>query len=279
MFLRNRAGDVRLVWRLLLLVVPFLGAAYLLRYVPIRIQTEVFIDRGLSESTALSRARHLILEDPVWSSIVGAIQGLFWYPLLCFLLKVVERRACSLRDLGFAPGRRSLSLIPLGLALALILYRGYFWVGSFFNQAAFIWSPTRLNAATITLMSLNFVTNGFGEETAFRAYFQDRLIQRHGLWVGIALASSSFVLLHLLIYRYSGLFLIASILLAAVYGILYVWTGSIYLVGTMHAVFNLVPKLLVQWPPDLGLLVVHGLVLLVVILISRWRVEKKGRLP
>jgi membrane protease YdiL (CAAX protease family) len=258
---------------------PFLVVAYLLRYVPIRVQTGILIDRGVSRSTALSRARYLILEDPVCSSIVGAIQGLIWYPLVCLVVRVVEGGPCSLEDLGLAPRRRSLLLVPLGVVLALILYAGTFWVGRFFNETAFSWSPARLNTITVALVSLNFLTNGFGEETAFRAYFQDRLIQRHGLWVGIALASGSFVLLHLLIYRYSGRFLIASILLAAVYGILYVWTGSVYLVGTMHAVFNLAPRLLDQRPPGIGLLVVHGLGLLAVILIFGWRAERKGRLP
>jgi hypothetical protein len=82
----------------------------------------------------------------------------------------------------------------------------------------------------------------------------------------VHLSSSLFVLLHLLITRYSGVVLIASILLTAIYGILYAWTGSVYLVGTMHAVFNLAPRLLDQWPPDVGLLAVHSIGLVIVII-------------
>jgi membrane protease YdiL (CAAX protease family) len=198
---------------------------------------------------------------------VGIIQGLTWYPLLALLIRKVEKRVVSAGDFGLKPNRNSFLLVLLGIILALGLYFGYFWVGGFFSQTSFSWSPTKLSILAIFLMSLDFITNGFGEETAFRAYFQSRLIQRHGTWIGIVLASSSFVLLHLLIYQYSGLVLIASILLAAIYGVLYVWTGSIYLIGTMHAAFNLTPRLLDQWPPDIGLLIVNGLGLLIVILL------------
>jgi membrane protease YdiL (CAAX protease family) len=267
MLLKNQGGEIRLIWRLLLLVVPFLTVAYLLRYVPIQLQTEIFINQGLPRSTALTRARTLVLEDPVWASVVGIIQGLTWYPLLTLLIRKVEKRVVSADDFGLNPSRNSFFLVLLAIILALGLYFGYFGVGGFFSQTSFSWSPEKLSILAILLMSLDFITNGFGEETAFRAYFQSRLIQRHGIWIGIALASSSFVLLHLLIYQYSGPVLIASVLLAAIYGVLYVWIGSIYLIGTMHALFNLVPRLLDQWPPDSGLLIVNGLGLLIVILL------------
>ena len=69
---------------------------------------------------------------------------------------------------------------------------------------------------------------------------------RHGLWLGIAIASSSAVLLRPLICRFSALVVVARILLAATYGILYLWTGSFYLMGTRHAVLNPAPQLLEQ---------------------------------
>ena len=47
MILKNKEGQVRLIWHLFLLVVPFLLVAYLLRYVPIRVQTGILIEQGL----------------------------------------------------------------------------------------------------------------------------------------------------------------------------------------------------------------------------------------
>jgi len=274
MILKNSEGEVRLIWLLLLLVIPFLIAAYLLRYIPIRIQTTILINQGLSESTALSQARTTFLEKPIGSSLVGLIQGLLWYPIVCFLIRRVNKKNCDLKSLGLALGMKKFLLIPLGLILGLVMYFGYFLVGSFFNQGEFVWSPVKLGTTATILVSLNFIINGLGEETAFRAYWQDRLIHRHGLWIGIILASASFVLLHLLLYHFSVEFLVSSILLACLYGILYVWTGSIFLVGTMHAVFNLTPQLLQQWPSDAGIIIVNSIALALATIIYLWFRER-----
>ena len=162
-------------------------------------------------------------------------------------------------------------MILLGMLIAVIFYLGYIWFGHLVYKSPTSWSLTGFSTLPVILLTLNFLTNGFGEEIAFRAYFQDRLIQRHGTWVGVTLASSSFVLVHLLIFPFSITEILAGILLAGIFGILYVRTGSIYLIGTMHAMFNLLPRLFDQWSSDLGLLVIHGLGLLILILImGRW---------
>jgi membrane protease YdiL (CAAX protease family) len=126
------------------------------------------------------------------------------------------------------------------------MYFGYLGVASVFNQRQFMWSPAKLNPLPLVLLPLNFSINGFGEETAFRVYWQDRLIHHYGIWYGIVLVSASFVLLHLLVDRFSVMFLFISFFLASLYWILYVWTGSVFFKGTMHAVFNLTPQLLRQ---------------------------------
>jgi membrane protease YdiL (CAAX protease family) len=156
-------------------------------------------------------------------------------------------------------------LIAVGLLLGSMMYFAYFAAGSIFHESAFAWSPEKLGVLPLILVALDMLANGFGEETAFRAYWQRLLVDRHGLWFGIVLASASFVLLHLLIARFTVMALLASILLACLYGILYVWTGSVFLVGTMHTLFNLAPRLLGQWPSDIGLLIVNGLALAVAV--------------
>jgi membrane protease YdiL (CAAX protease family) len=269
MILKNKEGKVRLIWRLFLLVAPFLLAAYLLRYVPIRIQTRILTEQGLPESVALSQVRNLFLEDPIGASIVGIIQGLLWYVLVCLLVRSMEKQSCTLRSFGLSLNSKSLVLMILGFVSGLILYFGYFAVGSIFDQAPIAWSPVKIGILPIILVSLDMLANGFGEETAFRAYWQRLLVDRHGLWFGIILASTSFVLLHLLIARFTVGALLAGILLACLFGILYVWTDSIFLVGAMHATLNLAPRLLGPWPSDSSLLIVHSLILVIVVILYR----------
>jgi membrane protease YdiL (CAAX protease family) len=276
MILKNKEDQVRLIWRLSMLVVPFLLAAYLLRYIPIRIQTRILIEQGLPESAALSQARNLFLEDPIGASIVGIVQGLLWYVLVCLLVRSIEKQPCVLRSFGLLLNDKSLVLMILGFILGLIMYFGYFAVGSIFDQSPIAWSPAELGILPIILVSLDMLTNGFGEETAFRAYWQRLLVDRHGLWFGIILASTSFVLLHLLIARFTVIALLAGILLACVFGILYIWADSIFLVGAMHATLNLAPRLLGPWPSDISLLIVNGFILVVVVILYL-RVVKVAR--
>jgi membrane protease YdiL (CAAX protease family) len=266
MILKNKEGKVRLIWRLCLLVVPFLLAAYLLRYIPIRIQTGILISRGFSESAALSQASYIFLEDPIGVSIVGILQGLLWYGLVYVLIRSIEKKPCVLRNFGMALNGKNFILIALGFLLGCFMYFGYFTIGIAFNSSPFEWSTSKLGTLPFVLVSLDMLANGFGEETAFRAYWQRLLVDRHGLWLGILLASASFILLHLLIARFTIIALMASILLACLYGILYVWTDSIFLVGTMHTTFNLAPRLLDQWPSDISLLLVNGLALAIAVI-------------
>ena len=273
MLLKNKAGEIRLIWRLLLLVIPFLLAAYMLRYIPIRIWAGILMYGGLSATAARSQAMVLFMEDPVVVSIIGILQGLLWFVIVCVLLRTTEKRPCVSKSFGLAFTRKSLVLALLGLMMGLILNVVYYSVDSLINRAAFVWSPAELGMLPVVLVTLDMLANGFGEEAAFRAYWQRLLIERHGLWVGILLASAIFVLLHLLVAHYTAIALLAGILIACLFGILYVWTGSIFLVGTLHATFNLVPRLQGQWPSDIALLIVNALALVIAVILYLWVVK------
>jgi len=270
MVIKNKSGEVRLIWRLALLVLPFLIIAYLLRLIPIRIQIGILINQGIPVAFAESRARTLFMEDPVASSIIGIIQGLTWYLLVFIIINWVEKGSLTLSSFGLAAKGNSLRLISFGVLLGLVMYLGYLGVGTLFEENSLVWSLKKLGILPFLLIFFNLLINGFGEETAFRAYFQTRLVNRHGLWLGIALASITFILLHLIIYPFTGMVIVAGIFLAGFFGILYIWTGSVIMVGIMHTIFNLAPRVLGNWPSDLSLLIVNALAfLLAAVLFSR----------
>jgi membrane protease YdiL (CAAX protease family) len=175
------------------------------------------------------------------------------------MLKWVEKRPVSLDRLGLAARKNGFRLVGLGLVIGLLMYFGYLGIGSLPGETEWVWSPENDSWLPLTLIFLNILVNGFGEETAFRAYLQRAFIHRHGLWWGIGLTSVIFVTLHLLLYDFSILVLAAGILLSGMFGLLTVWTGSIFLSGTMHVIFNLAPRLSGLWPSDLSLLIINGL--------------------
>ncbi|MFN2146107.1 MAG: hypothetical protein ACK2T7_12205, partial [Anaerolineales bacterium] len=73
--------------------------------------------------------------------------------------------------------------------------------------------------------------------------------------------------LHLLVAQFTVITIIAGISIACLFGILYVWTESVYLVGAMHATLNLAPRLLGQWPSDVSLLIVNSLTLAIAVIL------------
>jgi membrane protease YdiL (CAAX protease family) len=274
---RNKANEVRLIWLVILLVAPFLLIAFLLRFIPIRILIFIYTRQGLSPSYANDLAQSLLMQDTVWSSLIGIIQGLMWYPIIYSLIKWVERRECSLSVFGFHQSSKKIWLVPIGLIAGIMLYLCYMFTEGLLTNKTIDLTFSQIGLLSAFLLTLNFFTNGFGEESAFRAYLQERIIQRHGLWVGIVIASSVFILLHLIIYRIEIIELMAGIILAAIFGILYVWSESVFLVGTMHAIFNLIQTLSLQWPSDQSLLIVNLLVL-TIILIAFLIVRRKEKL-
>jgi membrane protease YdiL (CAAX protease family) len=275
MILNNKRDQIRLVWRLFMLVVPFFLAAYLLRYVPIRIQAGILMDRGLPGPAALSQARVMFLEDPVGVSVIGIIQGLLWFLLVCANLRYIEKRPCTSKSFGLSFDGKRLVLVAPGILLGLVIYFSYFAVEGASGQSSLPWSPVKMAVLPLILISLDMLANGFGEEAAFRAYWQRLLVDRHGLWFGIILASVSFVLLHLLVAHFTVIALLAGIFLACLLGILYVWSDSIFLVGALHTTLNLAPRLLGTWPSDISLLVVNGFTLAVAVILYLW-VKRRG---
>lgn len=255
--LRNKDNEIRLIWLVFLLVAPFLLIAFLFRFIPIRILMLVYTQQGLSSAYANDLAQSLIMQDRVWSSLIGIVQGLLWYPIIFGLIRWVERREFSIQAFGFQQSKKKIWLLPAGMMLGFVLYLGYIFVEGLLSQHAIEISFTSIGLLSAILLALNFLTNGFGEESAFRAYLQQRVIERHGLWIGIAFSSTVFILLHLIIYRIEILELLAGVILAAIFGILYVWSKSVLLVGTMHFIFNIIQTLSLQWPSDQSLLIVN----------------------
>lgn len=267
MIFKKKNGELRLIWHLVLLVAPFLSVAFLLRYIPIRIQARIHLARGLSETAALAQARDLFLKNPIGVSIVGILQGLMWFLLIYALIRSLRKEPCNRKNFGLPKKGNGLMLAGIGFCLGLLMYLGYFVIGTVFDYPPFVWSPVKLAALPLILVVIDLLVNGFGEEAAFRAYWQKLLVERHGLWFGIFLASISFILLHLVIANFTIIELAAGTMLAFTFGILYIWTRSIFLVGAMHTTLNLSSRLLGPWPSDSRLLIVNGLSLLIVIIL------------
>lgn len=265
--IRYSSGEVRLVWRLLIVISLFVAAAVLLRFIPICLYTASLTDSGVPKEDALVRAKAIVFEGAVWSTVLGVLNGVMSLPLVWLVIRVVERRSFTWKTVGLDWRRNSLSALACGALLALAFYVADKVVGLALG-AAIPPMNTILAGVSVPIFLQTFVlylAMGFGEEVVFRGYVQTRLVERYGVFRGVLVASVMFTLLHIGFRPLSPVTIISGVVLWATVGALYHWSKSLYLVGMFHAIANTLMNTLHLEGTDTGGLLVHAAALLLVV--------------
>ena len=271
--IRYRSGEVRLIWRLLIIIMLFVAVAVLLRFIPISLYTTFLTSSGMAQETALASAKAIVFEHPIWSMVIGILNGLMSLPLVWFLIKVVEKRSFAWKAVGLDWRRNSLSALAFGALLALLMYAASQIVGHVFGSS--IPSVNIILAGlSVPIVIQNFahyLAMGFGEEVVFRGYIQSRLVDRYGAPWGILTTSVTFTLLHLGFMSLSLVTIFSAIMLWVTIGALYHWSKSLYLVGMFHGMANTLMNTLHLEDTEFGGLIVHALALLLVVVVALLR--------
>jgi membrane protease YdiL (CAAX protease family) len=268
--IRYQTGEVRLVWRVLIAVVLWLAVVFLLRFIPIFIYTAIQAGPGMAKQEVVATAKAIVFEHPIWSTVIGVINGLMSLPIVWFLMRVIEKRSFTRKEVGLDWRRNSLLSLGFGALLALLMYTA----SSVVPQALGFSMPkieTVLAGLTVSAVIRNFalwIPMGFGEEVLFRGYVQTRLVERHGAVWGILIGSIVFTLLHLLVRPLSPVTIFSAVILWAAVGTLYHLSKSLYLVGMFHGVANILLNTLPFEGSDAEGLIVNALVLLLVIVVG-----------
>jgi membrane protease YdiL (CAAX protease family) len=268
--IKYRAGEVRVVWRVLIAVVFWVAVAILLRFIPIFLYTAIQAGGGLDKQEALASAKAIVFEHPVWSTVIGVINGLMSLPIVWFLMRVIERHSFGFKDVGLDWRRSSLLSLVFGALLALLMYTASRVV----PQALGFSMPTietilaGLTVPNVVQKFVLWIPMGFGEEVLFRGYVQTRLVERHGVVRGILIGSIVFTLLHLLVRPLSPVTIFSAVILWAAIGALYHLSKSLYLVGMFHGVGNILLNTLPFEGSETEGLIVNTLVLLLVIVVG-----------
>ncbi len=273
--IRYHTGEVRLLWTVLIAVMLWVAIAFLLRFIPIFISTAIQAGRGMNKQNALEAAKIIVFEHPVWSSVIGVINGLMSLPLVWFLMIVIEKRGFTWKEVGLDWRRNSLQNIVFGVLLALLIYV----TGMILDRILGFSLPTMdtiLAELTVSAVIRNvvlYIPMAFGEEVLFRSYVQSRLVERYGAVCGILIGSIVFTLLHMLVSPLSFVTILSGVILWAAVGALYNWSGSLYLVGMFHGVANILLNTLTFESSGAVGLIVHVLALLLIVVVGLYRAK------
>jgi membrane protease YdiL (CAAX protease family) len=273
--IRDDTGEVRLAWRLMLAILLYVAVAVLLRFIPISLFTASLVRHGMTQETALERASAIILEDPVWSTVIGTLNGLMGLLIVWFLVHVVERSTSTWRAVGLDWRGDSPLLILLGALLALLLFIAYRFVGYLLGTSGSS-SNTLLTGVSIAILFQKFIlyiAMGFGERVVFSGYVQTRLVARFGVIWGVLATAVVFTLLHQISYRLSPVTVISGTMLWITIGALYHLSKSLYLVGMFHGVMNTLLNTLNSEVADISGMVVHALALFILIVVASLRIR------
>ena len=278
--IRNDRGEVRLAWRLILVILLYVAVAVLLRFIPIRLLTASLVRDGMTQGSALERANTSILEDPVWSIVIGTLSGLMGLLIVWFVVHVVERSKFTWKAVGLDWRGNSPLLILLGTMWAFLVFIAYILIGHLLGSSDS--SPnTALMGVSIAIFFQKFILYigmGLGEEVVFRGYVQTRVVARFGVVWGILIIAVVFTLLHQISYSLSPVTILSGTMLWITVGVVYHLSKSLYLVGVFHGVMNILLNTLNLQVTDIGAMVVHALALLILIAVSRLSPRLSGLL-
>jgi membrane protease YdiL (CAAX protease family) len=266
---RNDAGEVRLAWRLILIILLFVAAAVLLRLIPIRLFAAFLVGNGMAQATAIETASTIVFEDPVCSTAVGALNGLMGLLIVWFLVRVIERSSFTWEAVGLNWRNNSLLAILLGAILASGLFIASVLTGHIFGLTGSALSTSMLGVSVPILLQklVLYLAMGFGEEIVFRGYIQPRVVKQYGAIWGVLATSVVFTLLHQISYSLSPVVILSGVMLWTAIGVLYHLSKSLYLVGVFHGTMNTLLNTLQFEVGDVTSLVVNALVLCVVIVV------------
>lgn len=271
-------GEHALAWRLILIILLFIGIEVLLRAIPIGVLTALMVGSGMTPGSAAETARSLVFEDPVWSTVVGVLIGLMAFLIVWFLVRIVEKSGFTCKAMGLDWRGNSPSMIILGALLAIGLFIAYMAIGRLFGTTDASMSALLLGPSGVVLFQrfILYIVMGFGEEIVFRAYVQTRLSARFGLTLGVLGTALVFTLLHQISYNLSPVTVLSGVMLWTTLGVLYHQSKSLYLVGTFHGAMNTMLTTLNFEVSDTAALVAHALALLTLIVLTRSKTRLIG---
>ncbi len=243
--LKNDEGDVRLIWKVLLLVVGFFAVTYLLEEFFVWIAKYGVIRTGVLGSEATEQAHQFVSELPAAGDLFAIAEGLIWLLIGWILVSKVEKQPFKSQLIGFEWKKNSIMMILIGILIATlfvvlsIIMNVVFWEGTF--ELLKVHVSGTFGGILLTIVAA--IVLAFAQELVFRSYLQDRMIDKFGVAVGVMLTSILFVVCNVIFRIMPAIELLSGIFLYILIGYLYYRLRSLYLVGSIHTMIILYPAL------------------------------------
>lgn len=186
-------------------------------------------------SAGIEQYNSLLQNRSQWVTVYMLLAEIFLIVLYTGYCKLIEKR--SLSSMGFTK-RNMPSFYAKGIGWSAVLIGGAYLICVLTGACHFEGVSAQLVPGYVIFYLIGYMIQGLAEEVICRGYLLVSLSRRNSVWYSVILSSGVFMAMHMSNEHVTVLAYINLFLCGLLFGLLFVESGSIWMVAALHSGWN-----------------------------------------
>ena len=186
-------------------------------------------------SAGIKQYNSLLQNRSQWVTVYMLFAEIFLIVLYTGYCKFIEKRPLS--SMGFMKRNMS-SLYAKGIGWSAVLIGGAYLICILTGACHFEGVSAQLVPGYVVFYLIGYMIQGLAEEVICRGYLLVSLSRRNSVWYSVILSSGVFMAMHMSNEHVTVLAYINLFLCGLLFGLLFVESGSIWMVAALHSGWN-----------------------------------------
>lgn len=186
-------------------------------------------------SAGIEQYNSLLQNRSQWVTVYMLFAEIFLIVLYTGYCKFIEKRPLS--SMGFMKRNMS-SLYAKGIGWSAVLIGGAYLICILTGACHFEGVSAQLVPGYVVFYLIGYMIQGLAEEVICRGYLLVSLSRRNSVWYSVILSSGVFMAMHMSNEHVTVLAYINLFLCGLLFGLLFVESGSIWMVAALHSGWN-----------------------------------------
>lgn len=186
-------------------------------------------------SAGIEQYNSLLQNRSQWVTVYMLFAEIFFIVLYTGYCKFIEKRPLS--SMGFTKRNMS-SFYAKGIGWSAVLIGGAYLICILTGACHFEGVSAQLVPGYVVFYLIGYMIQGLAEEVICRGYLLVSLSRRNSVWYSVILSSGVFMAMHMSNEHVTVLAYINLFLCGLLFGLLFVESGSIWMVAALHSGWN-----------------------------------------
>ncbi|MBS5665597.1 MAG: CPBP family intramembrane metalloprotease [Roseburia sp.] len=186
-------------------------------------------------SAGIEQYNSLLQNRSQWVTVYMLFAEIFLIVLYTGYCKFIEKRPLS--SMGFTKRNMS-SFYAKGIGWSAVLISGAYLICVLTGACHFEGVSAQLVPGYVVFYLIGYMIQGLAEEVICRGYLLVSLSRRNSVWYSVILSSGVFMAMHMSNEHVTVLAYINLFLCGLLFGLLFVESGSIWMVAALHSGWN-----------------------------------------